>query len=140
VKIVELARDLITLSGFRPDIDIDVKFSGVRPGEKLFEELSTDAESADKTKHPKIFIGRVRSLAWDDALRGIELLAQLALEANPDEIRVALAELIPEYTPTAGTPAPIEANQDPTREAPSATEPKGSRRGTNGTDAIVAVS
>lgn len=59
VKIVDLARDLITLSGFKPDEDIEIKFSGVRPGEKLFEELSTDAEHASKTKHPKIFIGRI---------------------------------------------------------------------------------
>src|SRR4029078_955868 len=56
VKIVDLARDLITLSGLRPDDDVEIKFTGIRPGEKLFEELSTASEHADKTRHPKVFI------------------------------------------------------------------------------------
>ena len=66
VKIVDLARDLITLSGLRPDEDIEIRFSGVRPGEKLFEELSTATEHAEKTKHPKVFIGRIKSARVGD--------------------------------------------------------------------------
>ncbi|MBZ0118155.1 MAG: polysaccharide biosynthesis protein, partial [Sandaracinaceae bacterium] len=66
VKIVDLARDLIRLSGFRPDEDIEIQFTGVRPGEKLFEELSLDAEHAGKTKHPKIFVGRRPAAEWDE--------------------------------------------------------------------------
>jgi FlaA1/EpsC-like NDP-sugar epimerase len=57
VKIVDLARDLNRLSGFGED-EIKIEFSGVRPGEKLFEELSTAEERADKTRHPKILVGR----------------------------------------------------------------------------------
>ena len=98
VKIVDLARDLISLSGFRPDIDMKIRFSGVRPGEKLFEELSTDAESADKTKHPKIFIGRVRSAEFDRATAAIDELLALAGRAEADAIRNALRALIPEFT------------------------------------------
>src|SRR5690606_37718358 len=55
VKIVDLAQDLIRLSGLKPHQDIEIKFTGIRPGEKLFEELSTDDEQADKTAHGKIF-------------------------------------------------------------------------------------
>src|SRR5262249_10861925 len=65
VKIVELARDLIRLSGMNPDRDIEIVFTGVRPGEKLFEELAVDEENVDKTKHPKIFVGRFRPHSMD---------------------------------------------------------------------------
>lgn len=98
VKIVDLARDLITLSGFRPDHDIKVEFTGIRPGEKLFEELATDAESADKTKHPKIYIGRVPVTNWDEIARGVEELCRLASNADGEAVRSALARLVPEYT------------------------------------------
>jgi len=98
VKIVDLARDLITLSGLRPDEDIEIKFNGVRPGEKLFEQLATDAEHADKTKHPKIFIGRVASPAWSEAVRGLDELLGLANSVEGARIRGALRRLVPEYT------------------------------------------
>ncbi|HRC54368.1 MAG TPA: nucleoside-diphosphate sugar epimerase/dehydratase, partial [Kofleriaceae bacterium] len=78
VKIVDLARDLIRLSGMVPDEDIEIVFSGVRPGEKLFEELSTSSERADKTKHPKIFIGRTPPSAGEDTARLIRDLLELA--------------------------------------------------------------
>lgn len=61
VKIVELARDLISLSGFKPDEDIEVKYTGLRPGEKMYEELLLDVETADKTSNEKIFICRASS-------------------------------------------------------------------------------
>jgi FlaA1/EpsC-like NDP-sugar epimerase len=102
VRIIDLARDLITLSGLRPDEDIEVRFTGVRPGEKLFEELSTDAEHADKTKHPKIFIGRIKSHAWDDVVEGVEHLCELAGDASGDTLRAALGVLIPEFSAPVG--------------------------------------
>ncbi|HET9621727.1 MAG TPA: polysaccharide biosynthesis protein, partial [Kofleriaceae bacterium] len=98
VKIVDLARDLITLSGFRPGVDIEIKFNGVRPGEKLFEQLSTDAEHADKTKHPKIFIGRIASQAWAEVMRGVDALTALSDAGDPGAVRGALRALVPEYT------------------------------------------
>jgi FlaA1/EpsC-like NDP-sugar epimerase len=97
VKIVDLARDLITLSGLRPDEDIEIRFSGVRPGEKLFEELSTDAEHADKTKHPKVFIGRIKSHAWEPVVVGVDALLDLAREAQIERVRATLGDLVPEY-------------------------------------------
>jgi FlaA1/EpsC-like NDP-sugar epimerase len=97
VKIIELARDLIRLSGLRPDEDIAINVSGIRPGEKLFEELSTDTEHADKTKHPKIFIGRIAPNPWADASRGIEQLVEL-VDSDGDKVRSALHALVPEYS------------------------------------------
>jgi FlaA1/EpsC-like NDP-sugar epimerase len=96
VRIVELARDLVRLSGLRPDDDIAIEFSGIRPGEKLFEELATDAEHADKTKHPKIFIGRVAATGFGEATREVERLLALG-HADAAEIREALGALVPEY-------------------------------------------
>lgn len=112
VKIVDLARDLITLSGFRPDHDIKVEFTGIRPGEKLFEELATDAESADKTKHPKIYIGRVPTTNWDEIARGVEELCRLARDADGDAVRVALSRLVPEYTGAPRGEEEISATSD----------------------------
>jgi FlaA1/EpsC-like NDP-sugar epimerase len=97
VKIVDLARDLIRLSGFRPE-DMEIKFTGVRPGEKLFEQLATDAEHADKTKHPKIFIGRIAVPAWSDVARGVQALFELVDGGAAGAIRNELCGLVPEYT------------------------------------------
>jgi FlaA1/EpsC-like NDP-sugar epimerase len=117
VKIVDLARDLIALSGFRPGEDIEIKFSGVRPGEKLFEQLATSAEHADKTKHPKIFIGRnegrqggrLGSPALSEALpkvvRALDELITLANTSDDDRIRAALRGLVPEYAGGLGLEA-----------------------------------
>ncbi|HWV39924.1 MAG TPA: nucleoside-diphosphate sugar epimerase/dehydratase [Vulgatibacter sp.] len=99
VKIVDLARDLISLSGFKPDEDIEIAFTGIRPGEKLFEELSAEAEGVDKTRHPKIFIGRLRPPAWEDVAKELTALRAFADDHGPDEVRARLCELIPEYRP-----------------------------------------
>lgn len=112
VKIVDLARDLITLSGLRPGEDIDIEFTGVRHGEKLFEELSTSAEHADKTKHPKIFIGRVAAQQWTEVDLGVERLISQVDTGLPDALRAALKALVPEYvplhTPVAAEPPAVE--------------------------------
>ncbi|MGC3999860.1 MAG: nucleoside-diphosphate sugar epimerase/dehydratase [Anaeromyxobacter sp.] len=99
VKIADLAHDLITLSGLKPGVDIEIEFTGVRPGEKLFEELSVDAENTEKTRHPKIFVGRFRPCAWDALQRHLHELASVADE--PKEVRRKFLELVPEYRPHA---------------------------------------
>jgi FlaA1/EpsC-like NDP-sugar epimerase len=99
VKIVDLARDLIRLSGFRPGEDIEIRFTGIRPGEKLFEELTIKGENADRTRHPKIFVGRLKPHAWADVARGLDVLARLDDRASEAEVRRRLAEIVPEYTP-----------------------------------------
>jgi len=95
VKIADLARDLITLSGLTPDVDIEIRYTGVRPGEKLFEELSVDSESAEKTKHPKIFVGRFRPHEWEKVVRHISELATKV--DRPEDVRRKFAEIVPEY-------------------------------------------
>ena len=99
VKIVDLARQMITLSGFRPGEDIEIKFIGVRPGEKLFEELRTNTEDIEPTVHPKVNVWKSRQAQWPWVRQAIEKLS--GLENCPDRQPVvdALRELIPEYEP-----------------------------------------
>ncbi len=104
VKIADLARDLITLSGLKPGEDIEIKFTGLRPGEKLFEELSVDAEHAEKTRHPKIFVGRFRPCDWDGLQDQLDLLAKTPA-VDPAAIRAQLKRIVPEYTPDDGAKA-----------------------------------
>lgn len=126
VSIVELAKDLITLSGFRPGDEIEIRFTGVRPGEKLFEELSTAEEHADKTRHPKIFVGRIAPHPRDEVVRRIEALVALCDAADPSRLQAALVEAVPEYRPdgAAGTDRPAAqaprtaAAEDAAAEAP----------------------
>jgi FlaA1/EpsC-like NDP-sugar epimerase len=99
VKIVDLARDLIRLSGLVPGEDIEIKFSGVRPGEKLFEELSVNGENASKTRHPKIFIGTSPPRDLAEVVAGLQRLAATANHADLASIRAQLRELVPEYGP-----------------------------------------
>ncbi len=99
VKIVDLARDLVRLSGLVPDEDIAIEFSGIRPGEKLFEELSFDAEKAAKTRHPKIFVGTFKSYPWEQVEAGLARLHALTDGSHPTRIQAAFRALVPEYTP-----------------------------------------
>lgn len=103
VKIVDLARDLITLSGLRPGEDIEIVFSGIRPGEKLFEELATDEENADKTRHPKIFVGRFRPYEWQRVIDGLAALHECSEGADDVLIRERFMALVPEYKPASMT-------------------------------------
>jgi FlaA1/EpsC-like NDP-sugar epimerase len=97
VKIVDLARDLIRLSGLVPDKDIAIRFTGLRPGEKLYEELLTATEDAGVTRHEKIFAAApmpIDAAALDAA---VEVLAGLAAEGDTDEIRALLRMVVPTY-------------------------------------------
>jgi len=116
VKIVDLARDLIRLSGLRPEADIPIEFTGVRPGEKLFEELSLGAENAAKTKHPKIFVGRRPARPYDEVCARIERLEREAARGVPEEVTATLRACVPEFIdePPPGLPteAPDEVAKD----------------------------
>ncbi len=106
VKIVDLAREMITLSGFRPDEDIKIEFSGVRPGEKLYEELMIEGEGVSRTQHPKIGIVRKRPEDFARVCESIEGLVAMADTATPDKIRCELQQAVPEYKPSVLNEAP----------------------------------
>ena len=97
VKIADLARELITLSGFRPDEDIEVKFTGMRPGEKLFEELSIAGEDMKQTPHPKIAVWQNIPPEEDELKATVEELLKVANTATYDEIVALIKKIIPEY-------------------------------------------
>jgi FlaA1/EpsC-like NDP-sugar epimerase len=99
VKIVDLARDLIRLSGLEPDVDVNVQFTGIRPGEKMFEELSTSAENAEKTRHPKIYIGRNHAPDLALVQRVLSDIPGLLERGDDEAVRHSLREWIPEYRP-----------------------------------------
>ena len=115
VKIVDLARDLIRLSGLVPDEDIAITFTGMRPGEKLFEELSFDAEKAQKTTHEKIYVGTFRPYPWEEVERGLAELHALSDGSSGERIREAFCRLVPEYAPdlTSSTPSPPTVGDEP---------------------------
>jgi len=119
VKIVDLARSMITLSGFRPGDDIDIVFTGVRPGEKLFEELRTHGEDVEPTVHPKVLVWKNRPIEWDAIQKGMEQFERLQNTIDGSAIVRALRHLVPEYEPLnsptdrAGKPQPPGQGPEP---------------------------
>ena len=96
VKILDLAEDMIRLSGLEPYEDIDIQFTGIRQGEKLFEELEITGESLLKTKHPKIFIGKIASYTGEEVSQILSNFHH-AVEASSDaRIRHLLNHFLPE--------------------------------------------
>jgi FlaA1/EpsC-like NDP-sugar epimerase len=101
VKIVDLARDMIRLSGLS-DEDIGIEFTGLRPGEKLFEELLSDRESTLPTPHPKLRIARAGAAPGGEAwLAELESWISLAQAPADEEVRRELARRVPEYRSAA---------------------------------------
>ncbi|MBR5532180.1 MAG: polysaccharide biosynthesis protein [Bacteroidales bacterium] len=97
VKIYDLAKRMIKLSGLKPYTDIDIVETGLRPGEKLYEELLNDKEITDSTKHKRIMIGKVRKYDYDEVTPKIENLIDMAWKFNDKKIVAAMKEIIPEY-------------------------------------------
>lgn len=102
IKIVDLARQLIELHGLQPDADIEIAFTGLRPGEKLFEELSHHGENVRPTNHPKI----LRFVCTPGQLNQVrEQFAGLEREMHqlePDQMKLLIRESVPEYQPFLG--------------------------------------
>jgi FlaA1/EpsC-like NDP-sugar epimerase len=97
IKIIELARELITLSGFRPEEDIEISITEPRPGEKLFEELRIEGEDMQRTRHPKISIWNNIPMDRNRLRAGINELVNIAKGQNYSQIVQKIKELIPEY-------------------------------------------
>ena len=96
VRILDLAKETITLSGLKPFEDIEIIFTGVRAGEKLFEELEMTEEHLAKTRHPKIFIGKIAAYPEAKVRGALMRLALLASNGRERELRRYFNELLPE--------------------------------------------
>jgi FlaA1/EpsC-like NDP-sugar epimerase len=100
IRIVDMARDLIRLHGMEPEKDIPIAFTGLRPGEKLHEELITSGEDIVPTDHEKIMVLRGTTRDTAALLAQIEALFALARQGNDVAIRKKLLEIVPEYSPS----------------------------------------
>jgi FlaA1/EpsC-like NDP-sugar epimerase len=97
IKIDDMARDLIRLSGFEPNVDIKIEYIGLRPGEKLYEELITEGENILPTLHEKIMVLKGTECNLKVLNGQIDELAALAREQNGNQIIAKLKEIVPEY-------------------------------------------
>jgi FlaA1/EpsC-like NDP-sugar epimerase len=97
VKIIDLARDLIRLSGFEPDVDIPIKITGLRPGEKLFEELLMTDDKYTSTKHDKIFIEKPGFDDYDGLILTLEKYKSKIDDMDSYEIKEFIKSIVPEY-------------------------------------------
>ncbi|MGE0719033.1 MAG: polysaccharide biosynthesis protein [Alphaproteobacteria bacterium] len=99
VRIVELARQMIRLAGRRPDTDVRIEFVGLRPGEKLTEELFHDAEALMPTAHPAIRRAAPRTVDAAFLARGLDEMAEAARSGRTESALAALARMVPDYGP-----------------------------------------
>jgi FlaA1/EpsC-like NDP-sugar epimerase len=106
VKMVDLANDLVQLSGLQVGRDIDIIFTGVRPGEKLFEELFGGVEAFDRTRHEKIFVARDGHAASGEQTldQQVDKLVEAAQAGQPDQVRHWLGIIVPEFQPAEPLP------------------------------------
>lgn len=119
IKIVDLATDLIELSGLEVGRDIDIVYTGLRPGEKLSEELFVAGESHGRTLHEKIFIAdNASSFVPESMDTTVDSLALAVLKDSRDQIIAGLSALIPEYRPKSATPGPQTTSLPPMVEQP----------------------
>lgn len=97
VKIYDLAENLIRLSGYIPNVDIKIEVVGLRPGEKLYEELLMDQEGLEGTKHSKIFVGRPMTIEMAELEEKLSLLKEAVDSQDNEKIRDIMEEVVPTY-------------------------------------------
>lgn len=100
IKIYNLARKMIALSGLKEGEDIEIKFTGLREGEKLYEELLMAEEGLEKTAHSKIYVGQPLDIT-EDELKGKLSKLESVVEKDIGEIKTAMAEVVPTYKPVS---------------------------------------
>lgn len=96
VKISYLAEQMIRLAGKEPGKDIMIEYTGLRPGEKLFEELFHESEQLAPTEHEKLFKAKFRELNWDELSQTMNLLNKACEEYQDEELFILLKSLVPE--------------------------------------------
>jgi FlaA1/EpsC-like NDP-sugar epimerase len=116
VRIADLADQMIRLSGLIPEKDIKIEFTGLRPGEKLYEELLADVETTQPTHHSKIKIARVDRFDPTEVLAKIEALLSSLYNMSKSELIIRCMEMVPEYTSHFARPADIQNKQELTPE------------------------
>ncbi len=97
VKVVDLARKMIKLAGLEPDLDIKIEFTGLRPGEKLFEEVLNEEENTTHTHHPKILIAKVRTYNFTEISHKVNEVINLFKGQDNYSLVAKLKDLVPEY-------------------------------------------
>jgi FlaA1/EpsC-like NDP-sugar epimerase len=112
VKIVDLARNLILLSGLRPGQDIKIEFTGVRPGEKLYEELNTQFEDTEPTAHEKVRIFVGNGMPEADMRTWLNCLREICETRDAGRLVVALKEIVLDYSPSSHLLKRVIAHSD----------------------------
>ena len=110
IKIIDIANELIRLSGYEPDLDIEVQFTGTRPGEKKIEELALPTEQLDKTKHDKIFVLNDQNITNEklsNIISGIKDLEKGLSGRSANQVRSILSSILSEYKPDLATKEPV---------------------------------
>ena len=97
VKIADLARNMISLAGFEPDKDIKIVYTGLRPGEKLYEELLNSAENTIPTGHKKISVAKVRAYNFKDVLKDYALLKERVISMDKEGTVRQMKAIVPEF-------------------------------------------
>ncbi|MFC1891541.1 polysaccharide biosynthesis protein [Thermodesulfobacteriota bacterium] len=97
VKIIDMARDLIRLSGFEPDVDIKIEYIGLRPGEKMYEELITEGEGIVQTSHEKIMVLKGMECDIEILNSNFDQLLELVVKQDGEEIKKYVKMILPEY-------------------------------------------
>ena len=101
VRIDDLARRMIRLSGFEPDVDIPIVYTGLRPGEKLYEELLMNDEGLEKTANELIFVGHFNDFDRQTLMQRLDSLAA-ACRGEDGDVRALLRQIVPTYCPADG--------------------------------------
>ena len=110
IKIIDIANDLIRLSGYEPELDIPIQFTGTRPGEKKVEELSLPSEELDKTKHDKILVLNnlnINEEEVSEVILGLEKLKSGLSGKTANQVRSMLSSILPEYKPNVSRNEPV---------------------------------
>ena len=116
IKIVDLAENMIHLSGFRPYIDIDIKEIGLRPGEKLYEELLIKTENLTKTENELIFIEHDTPLSREEVNERIDVLRRAVADAEDQIAASSITEAMKSVVPTFVSPEEINARAENSEE------------------------